>query len=46
MLYGEIMCGTNNIATDTLRDIAHCIISKGSIFRKKSAPITQPNAMY
>ena len=34
-----IMCRTNNIPTDTLRDIADCIISIGSIFQKKSSGI-------
>ena len=34
-----ILCGTNNIPIYTTRDIADCIISIGSIFRKKSNDI-------
>ena len=34
-----ILCGTNNISTDTPRDIADSIISTGSILQKKSSGI-------
>ena len=30
------LCGTKNIPINSLCDIAHCIISVGSVFRKKS----------
>ena len=31
-----VQCGTNNISTDSPRDIADCIVDVGTIFRKKS----------
>ena len=34
-----ILCGTSNIPIDTPCDIADCIMSIGSIFRKKSSGI-------
>ena len=34
-----VLCRTNNIPTDTPRDIADCIISIASIFQKKSSGI-------
>ena len=31
-----VQCGTNNISTDSPRDIADCIVDVGTIFRRKS----------
>ena len=31
-----VQCGTNNISTDSPRDIADCIVDVGAIFRRKS----------
>ena len=31
-----VQCGNNNISTDSPRDIAHCIVDLGTIFRRKS----------
>ena len=31
-----VQCGTNNIPTDSTRDIADCIVDVGTIFRRKS----------
>ena len=32
----KVQCGTNNISTESLRDIADCIVDVGTVFRKKS----------
>ena len=31
-----VQCGTNNISTDSPRDIADCIVDVGTVFRRKS----------
>ena len=36
VLHIVVQCGTNNISTDSPRDIADCIVDVGTIFRRKS----------